>query len=451
MEKSRRNSLPIVKNFLCVALFGILWGGICEATTYSGRATIGGYYSREHFSIESDGQYNNDFETFSSRLYTRFSDIGDDNVDLVFDLRDKHDFFEKLDAERLALKGNNTLQLRQLSLYRGAPASAWRGTLGRFPITDAGAVDLQGADAGLRWAEGFSSSVFGGWDTKLPDQTWVQFNPHAYAFGTYTVFQPPSNSWKRTFHAATAFVGKEVSKHLDRLYLYDFFLWEWNSPSRIMGMMYLDFRPRTYVQTGFLSYTQQISKSWQSFLQGSAIDAIEYSRRAGILQTLPSSPYKEATASLREEMNDNLALDYAGIYGYRTVDGRRLEEYSLGAHFNRIASKLVSGSVKLGGRKNFTSRDYFTKLSLGYYPKDFELNLDESFALQKENGTTYYPLISELSLAYFFSREVYGTVSYENAFSKIAKINSFFLYVGYRFGSKDVAPLRDGAPPRGRL
>ena len=436
---------------LAFSLFTLCHSSPLYAVSYSGRATVGSYISNEHFKLESDGTFNNDFSTISSRLFTRFTEITENRLEGTVDIRDKHDFFEKYDSEKLALTGNNTLQAREVSLKYNDPRSRWLATVGRFSISDAGAVNVDGAEAGVRWTESWRSSVFGGQDPKLPNQTYFQQNPHAYAFGTYTVFQPTSSSWRSNTLNSTALVAKNVQSHLDRFYFYDFFLYEWESPSRIMGMLYLDLVPRTYVQTGLLAYSQKLNKDWSSTLQGTAIDTIEYSRRKGVLETLAPSPYREGTLSVRQILNNTTSFNYYTLFGVRKADHRKVQIYSFGPDYTQIFHKEVSGGLKLGFKKNFTSRDFFTKINIGYYPKNWELVLDEYLAIQKEAAQTYYPIISEVSLAHFFSREFYGTLSYQNATSAIAKVNTFFIYLGYRFGSKDVPPLRDGAPPRGRL
>ena len=420
------------------------------AATYTGRATVGGFISREHFSLESDGTYNNDFATFSSRLYTRYSDLEDSHFEATLDLRDKHDFFEKYDAERLALTGKNTPQLRQLSLKYANQNSPFIATAGRFPITDAGAVNIDGLDAGFKWNSDWKSLVFAGHDPKLPNQTYFQQNPGAYAYGAYTVYQPVISSWRKSVLNSTAFVIKKVDQHIDRKYFYDFFLYEWDSPNRIIGMLYLDFVPKTIMQTGMISYDQKIQDNWMTNLQFLGIDTIEYSRRRGILETLAPSPYKELSFSLRQNLNASASLQFFSMYGKRYADQKTIQELSFGPELSQMWHKEISGSFKFGYRKNFTSNDYFSKINLGYYPKNWEFVLDESLAIQKST-TTEHPIITEFSVSHFISRALYATASAQNAVSEIANIYSFSLFIGYRFGSKDVPPLRDGAPPRGRI
>jgi len=447
----RRRFLPAGKIFCGALLFSVAYSRLACAVSYTGRATAGGYLANEKLKSERDGLQSNDFATASSKLFTRFTDFTSERLELTFDVRDKHDFFDKLDAERLALKGRNTIQARQLSLKRGNPENSWLFTLGRFPIIDAGTVALDGIDMGFRWDENWRTSFFGGLDPKLADQTYYQLNRGAYAFGTYTVFHPKATSWNSSAWGSSALVAKQVNGHLDRLYFYNFFLYEWASPSRLMGMLYLDFKPRTYVQTGLVSYTQKLSNVWQSTIQGTAIDVIEYTRRRGVLETIAPSPYKELSMSMRQRLSSTAFLDYTTSYGLRALDSKNAQEFSVGPTLTQFPDKDFSLNFKTGYRKNFTSKDYFAKLGLGYFPEKWDFSLDQYFAIQKDNGQYYHLLISDFSIAHFFSREFYSTFSIQRATSEAGKVNSYFLFLGYRFGSSNEPPLKSSASPRNKL
>ncbi|HEY8277999.1 MAG TPA: hypothetical protein VIH99_00155 [Bdellovibrionota bacterium] len=419
------------------------------AEKYVGRATVGGYFANETFQNNPDGPSSNDFATVSSRLYTRYWDVTDSKLECTFDLADKHDFYDKLAAERLALRGRNSVQVKQLAVKRANPEDTWLFTGGRFPVPEAGTVNVDGVDVSRRWNPVLRSSLFGGLDPKLAEQTYFEFNKNAFAYGTYTTYQPESGSRSENIQGSAAFVGKQVGGHLDRLYLYNFFLYEWNSPNRILGMLYLDFVPRTYVQTGLLSYTTKFHYAWQATLQGLAIDVLEYSRRRGILETLPSSAYKEASLALRQEVDESWGMDYLLLHGERETDKRKFDEFSAGPGFRPFFDENVAANFKAGYRQNFTSNDYFLKFDIGYYPSDWELSLAQSIASQNDGQVTH-PLITELNVAHFFSRELYGNFALQYAKSENAKVNSFFLFVGYRFGTSSPLALRKGAPPRGR-
>jgi hypothetical protein len=421
------------------------------AVNYFARFMFGSYLANEQFTTAPDGQFNNSFATFSSRMYFRASQLTPENLEVIADVRDKHDFFDKLDAQRLQLTAANTLQLRQLAIRENNETGSLYAQLGRFPVQEAGDVNCDGVEAGYRWTPSWRSSIFGGLNPKRPDQTYLQYNPDSSTFGTYTLFQPKNQSWNSSVYLSNALVGDEVSGHLDRFYYFNNFIYSWNSPNQIVGLVYLDFVPRIYIQTALLTWHQQEGEKLASNVSFTGIDVIEYSRRQGVLSTLPPSPYREGALNLRETLSKSLLMDYNASYGVRDADGLHKTEYSAGPIFPQFINNHFSAKAFLGYRWNFTAREEFLKLGISYFSKEWELSYDQELGYRYEtgDGLTYHPDIGEVSLGKNLSRSVYATVSVERATMETVSIWSGFFKFGLRVGSRDVAPLRDGAPPPG--
>jgi len=436
------------------------------ALDYQARFTAGGYLSQEDFAATSDlspGDTTNDFATFSTRAYFRASNVSKYRLQLTADLRDKHDLFDKLDAERLALIGNNTFQLRQLSASNGTEESSsdtFFYTFGRFSVFDAGAINNDGLEAGWRWDPMIKSTLFFGLNPKRPDQTSLGFNRDSQQVGITTTVQPKSGSWSHYSFANAALVAQVVQNHVDRAFLFSHMVYQWDSPSQVLGEVYLDFVPRVTIQSGFVSYFQELHPRLQTDVRIAAMDAIQYSRRRGILETLAPSPYREIAFSARGRLSDQMWLDAAFLTGTRVDDGSgtqnmdqlKRSEWRLGPNFSQLLDPHFSGSFNLGRRHNFTADEWFLDASIGYYSKAIEVGLRHERILRTEESTNvFHPSQTEVSLAYFFSKQLYGTGSLIWAGSESVRILSSFFKVGYRFGSGSVPPLRDGAPPRGGI
>ena len=440
-----------------VAVTGCLTSIFCFgqrafAVTYSGRILTGAYASTERFSELSDGTQRNDFATISSRFYLHASDISKELFEFTSDFRDKNDFFDKLDSERLTLTSNNTLQLRQLNVRRNNDHFSVFGGFGRMPIPEAGAVNTDGLELGYRFPLGLRTGLFGGFNPQRTDQSAMQWNHDSTVYGAYGVFQPQSDNWRRYFYSSSALVGQKNVGHLDRMYYYNNTVYQWQAPNQILGLLYLDFVPKTNIQSAFISYDQEWTKRFSTTFNVSAIDTIEYSRRKGVLERLESSPYRELNTRFRQKLNDISVLYYSLIYGKRSSDSLSKVEVSVGPRFAHFLSRHFQGGVAAGYRKNFTSRDYFSRADIGYFSKDWESTLSGEFGSQKETGgDTYYPLVLEASVARYISRALYATLSFQDASTSRVTIYSTFFKIGYRFGSKNVPPLRDGAPPMGSL
>lgn len=412
----------------------------------------GSYLSQERFADPTDGSDANDFSTISSRLYLKVYDLGTSHVEVTTDVRDKHDFFDKFDAERLQLVSGNTLQVFQLNARFVNPRKAYFGTLGRFLVMEAGGVPVDGVEAGYRWSMALRSGFFGGLNPKRSDQTYFTYNPDSQIAGFYLTYQPKDLGWSRNTYISQALIAEPVQGHLDRFYLYQNFVYQWAASNQWVGALYLDFVPRVNVQNGFLNLTRELGKGaiWTGGIL--AIDSIEFSRRKGVLTRLSPSTYREFNSTLQLKMNSNWSLNSNLNYGARGADGLAYADFSAGPGTQVLFDPHVSGQASLGGRHNFNTNEVYFKIDLGYFSKVWEVGLNLQKALSVQNyGVTYHPFIGELSLARYFSKEFYSTVSIEEAVNERVTIWSGFFKFGYRFGSEDVAPLRDGAPPRRRL
>lgn len=416
-----------------------------------GRFTTGTYVSKETFTEASDGSTSNDFSTISSRLYLRASEITKQHLEFITDVRDKHDFFDKLDKQNLELKDKNTIQLRQASLRNMNEFGTLYNEFGRFPISEAGAVHVDGLEIGNRFSRTFRSSLFAGLNPKRTEQSTVTFNKDSYVGGAYSLFQLNPNSWKQSFYLSNAAVAQKTGSHLDRVYFFNNLVYSWDSPSQLVAMVYLDFVPRTYIQNGLLSYRQKLSDTFLSTITVSQVDVIEYSYRRGLLERLNPSPYQEASLNLKQNFSKLTSMHYNALYGQRNVDGLKKQEYSLGPAFDQFLNRKTIFQSLLGIRKNFNSNDQFIKARFGYYSNSWEFAIDEEYSYRKETqlNKTYNQIITELSLAHYLSKALYATLSFQDARNERVKIISGFFKLGYRFGTQDVAPLRDGAPATG--
>ena len=423
-----------------------------HAAQVFGRIMTGSYVSQERFAAPIDGTNANDFATVSSRFYLKAFELTDSDLEVTTDVRDKHDFFDKFDSERLQLVSGNTLQVYQLNARLVNPRKAYYGAVGRMLIMDSSAVGVDGAEVGYRWNMASRSGVFAGLNPKRNDQNYFTFNPDSKIAGIYYTYQPRDSGWNRNIFLSQSLIAEQVQSHVDRLYFYQTLNYQWQAPSQVVGFMFLDFVPRVKVQNAFLSWNQEVNKRLTTTLSGSAIDSIENSRRQGVLTRLSPSTYREVSTNLNFKITQKTQWISSMAYGERGADSLNFGEFSTGLANNQFLDPKVSGQISVGGRHNFNTNDVFVRTDIGYFSKAWELGLALQKALSVQSyGVVYHPFIGELSAAHYFSRDVYGTVSIEEAMNERVTIWSGFLKVGYRFGSKDVPPLRDGMPPRRRL
>jgi hypothetical protein len=247
-------------------------------------------------------------------------------------------------------------------------------------------------------------------------------------------------------------VTQSHGSEVDRTYLFHNAIYQWNSRSRLISLLYLDTVPRFYMQNGNILWQQGWTPRWSSQLSFLGVDVITYSRRQGVRERLAPSPYKEVAARANYATTPLSKWEFGFSDGRRDVDRLSRAEFYIGAERNQFWSRHWDIFGKLGGRKNFTSDDIFSNLYLGYYTRKWELGLDAEYGVEKyRDGVTKHPLTVEVDISNYLSRALFLTGSVQQAQDESVRILSGFLRLGYRFGGGDPPPLRDGSPPRGQL
>lgn len=442
-----------MKSFISAIIF-IFFGIVPRASALKiyGTFNFGGLASTERFSSSATTTASNDVQLLSARSYFKLTDWGEGKWELVSDLRDKHDFFDKLNSERLGLVSRNEFQIRQLSIRKPNPDQFWAGQVGRFPVLEAGSVWVDGVQVENHWTSQTKSSLFSGLNPKKDYLSYLEFDPKAQIYGLNITHQNLAGGWGKNLYLSSALAVQNYDGHVDRQFWFNNFVFQWHPESRLIFLMYLDFVPRTYVQNGNIIWQQGWSQYFSTDLTGFAIDAIEYSRRKGVLEKIDPSPYREVSVQLnyRRQGASRSYLKYSN--GRRDVDGLSKQEVSIGVLESQIFSMRWDAFFILGRRNNFQSDDNFVRSGLGYFSRKWESNLDLEYGIQvNKDGTSTRPFVAELSLAHYFSRQAYLVASYLRGADERVVINSWFVKFGYRFGSQEVPPVRDGAPPRGSI
>ncbi len=424
----------------------------CFGFEYQGRALLGGYVATERFSESVDGSQSNDAMAISSRFSLRASQMTAYHLEGLVDVRDKHDFFDKLDRERLELKSKNKLQLRQLAVGMPPKNKSAYGTFGRFSIPEAGAVYCDGLMLGWGLNSSMRTAVLAGFNPKRSDQSYLEWSKDAQSYGALFYFQPTPGQWDELIHSSTALVAQRRDSKIERFYWFENMIYQ---PSRLLSvrtLSYLDFTPSLRVQNLSLSGTSQHFEPWTLGGSYQVIDAIEYRHRQGIRERLESSPYQQLALQADYKLSSTNQWGGTMIHGRRSQDQLWKHEYSLTGHWRGLASKHLNLWTTFGYRDQFISHDLFTALRLGYFAKKFEVEVKESIAYEMYKARdNLIPVISELSSAYYFSRTFFGAASAEHAFDSSVSIFSVQLSVGYRFGTRELPALRNSAPGVGTL
>jgi hypothetical protein len=438
--------------FACV-LVGVLFASRpVSAARVTERFSFGAYAASETYKSSNVESVNNDYEFLTGRAYIRAEDWGEGRWEFVSDIRDKNDFFGKLDGSKLQLVQSNDFQVRQFSLRKPNLDSRWAGQVGRFFVPEAGGVYVDGGQIEAHWSRSLKSSIFGGLSPQQLSSPYLQFNPDAQVFGANVTFEDHSLSWDRNFYLSHGAVMQNYSGHNDRTYLFHSSIYQWAVGRRIISLAFLDFVPNVVVQTGSFVWQHAINSSWNNDFNLLAVDVIGYRRIQGILETLSPSPYREASEQLSFSPDVVGKYYVKATYGQRQIDGLTKSEIDLGWSRSKIFSNKWDAYAMAGTRANFTSQDLLARIGIGYFSRSWESNLELSYGTQNfTDGTVLHPIFTEFSLSNFLSQTVYSTFSIERADDEVVTVLAAFLKIGLRMGNQEVTPIRDGAPPRGAL
>lgn len=444
--------LNITKSSLL--LFSILFTTSSQASYY-GRFISGGFFSKEVFRSSQLDRYN-DVAILSERLFVNFDKILDSNQEITLDLRDKNNFFDKLSSERLRLTARNKLQLNQFNVHNSGSSEGGTYSFGRFPISEAGAIFVDGLDLGFRKnLYGYSTkfSLFYGLNPELIDESEIKLNKDSRVYGGYFILENKGADWGSYLFSTTSLVRQVYKSDVDRFFFFNNTNSQSSNGDNFSSILYLDLAPKIYIQNLWTTYVFNLSNKFKLRTSISTIDSLHYSRVQDIRETLPTSRYHQTSFSLRSPSNYG-AVTYESklTLGFREVDKKSIAEFKFGTFFPKVINDEISGTLNAGLKKNFVSNDLLMGGGFLHSNKIREIALNQDVQFEKRIGLPLnYVLITEGSYTKFFERNLFGIVSVQNTWDKNVSILSVFLKLSYRFGEGGQAPIREGSPPMGQL
>lgn len=428
--------------FLCTPLLA----------NYYGRISTGGFIAQERYEKNITGSKSNDAALVSSRFYLRVSDDYRSKYDVITDIRDKHDFFDKADKERLQLTSSNTLQVRQLSLESKYRLFKLYSTVGRFPVPEAGSAHTDGVELGNYFGKNSKFAIYGGLNPQSTDRSYLETDRDAKVYGLYYQYQRPPLLKSSYLYFTNAFTVKQVKSETDRAYWYQNFMYQWNKGNRVTSLFYLDFTPRVYLQNLYLSYYRRWSRPLSSNIKVNSYDVITYQRQSGIRERLEPSAYRSGSVDLRYVTSKNTTLKTFASYGKRMKDSYDKYELEVGSSHSRFLDKHLYSTIMFGYRKNFDAKDLHLRFEVGHSGLKWGLFLsNETLYETEDSGTTHVPIVTEFGGNWIFSKTLLASLSFTHARDSHVNIISSFFKLNYRFGSLGDVPTRDAAPFSRRL
>jgi len=150
----------------------------------------------------------------------------------------------------------------------------------------------------------------------------------------------------------------------------------------------------------------------------------------------------------------------AALYGHRGFDGLNKTEVALSMADQRSFGQNWDTTATVGYRKNFISNDEFARLGIGYFSRRWESYLNVEYGVRDYTDTalnyfgsptTHHQLVTEVGVSHFWNKELYVTLSFDREANEEVQVLSTFFKLGYRYGNREIPPLRDGSPVKGTL
>ncbi|MBM4251127.1 MAG: hypothetical protein FJ146_04095 [Deltaproteobacteria bacterium] len=440
---------------LIIAAFSMnLWAADALAYDYHGYLLGGGYIAREQFTAETAGLTNNDRAVVSSRLTLDVTKISSQQYQLFIDIRDQHDFFDKVDAERLELRGRNSLRLRQLNLSDPGHSHKYFWTIGRFLPGANNVVFNDGIESGLRLNPNHRVGVFAGYKPRITDEPVADIGSDLYQIGGYHIYELEGESWDEGKYIANFLIsGPEFANDqgtVTNTWINQSLL-HFGPRHRAGSYLNVSGQDSPQLEEGRLEWDERFNTKLSARISASHLDLRAYRHQRDILEPLPASPYSQAKGLIQYRMNDQARLEGTLILGRRTIDYLDKQELTLGGTLTRFATEHAQISGYIGTRRGFISRDLFMNSVFNYFATRWMSDVSLRLTRQNRyNGIVLNQLIISSNLGFYLSKRILVSAGGELAADENNRIASGLLTIGYRFGTREFTPLRDVAPPNAR-
>ena len=92
------------------------------------------------------------------------------------------------------------------------------------------------------------TGIFAGLNPKQID-TYLISDTKALQAGTFLTYQKKADGWDRNLYGTLGLVQQQYYGQTERQFIFHNSIFQWELDSRIMSLVYLDFVPKTYIQT----------------------------------------------------------------------------------------------------------------------------------------------------------------------------------------------------------
>ncbi len=425
-----------------------------NAFDYHGYLLGGGYVVREEFIAEESGVKNNDRALASTRFTLDLTKITSQQYQAFIDVRDSHDFFDKVDSERLELSGRNSLRIRQLYFRDPGHSHRYFWSIGRFLPGSNNVLFNDGAEIGIRLNSSHRIGTFAGYKPRVNDEPVADIGTDLYQAGAFHIYESEGQSWDDGKYIANFLISGPQYPNNSAIITNTWInqsLLHFGPSHRASSYLNVTGQSSPQLEDGRLEWDERFNSKLSARLGVSHLDLRAYRHQQDILEPLVASPYSQGRGLVQYRIDERFRLESTLILGQRSIDNLQKQELTVGGTITRFAAQHAQASAFVGIRKGFISRDFFIATSGNYFADTWMGDLSVRYTRQgRYSGIELNQIVVNSNLGIYLSKQILATAGGEFAADENNRIASGLITIGYRFGTRELTPLRDVAPPNAR-
>ena len=418
-------------------------GQTALATQVKGQAQLGVDNVEVKYKQDQAGEGTNNRRIAVGRITTEFSQFGIRRDRILFDARDKYDFFGADDPGEALLKEKNTFNVRTAAYQRPYETSPLFFTLGRFPLTEADILANDGAEAGYRLNNALRVGAFGGfapadiYDPMERDDAQRPQETKAGQGGVYTGLNLRNNATGYYLDSVASLATVPDEQGGNEVFLHNSNTIHFNARHFLFSYLRADMPPFSSLRRAIVNYNYW-DKAVRASLTLTQNDPTHIPLFLEARNTLNPSVTRGARGFLQYQLTQLFALNSQVSYAQRTLDGLTRTEYQLGAILKNKVPANTQLAIYGGERKNFNSVDRFARINGTLSTGHWSLNAAQYLASEQYNDGTHRTVtMTDADIGREIGRSLRMAVGARYLNDDTMTITSVLAHIAYIFGRGD--------------
>jgi hypothetical protein len=365
--------------------------------------------------------------------------------EFLMTVKDRYNAFGKIKPATQDFDADNAVELNEFVYQRPWDDHEIHFSLGRFSLPDADIHRHDGVEIGYRWNRSHRWSVFGGAaprnSLRVSTQRTFESNGPGEQFGVLWTYDDPDADDVSMSHALVRSPADAFNPQT-HTYIHHQSSYQPGPAHQFYNQVNWDLAPVSLIRRAYLSYQFQntdyhLTSSYQRLAADDyePLRDISYAWRPGKRDTL--------TLNLSHPLQKELFLEYQVQVSRLSREQRDQGMAGIGSRYQGLAQGQVSLGGWLARRDDEVSKEQLLRLYLDQFQTQYNIHLEHEYSRRRYFDTeeTITQNRSSLELGFSFSELLRGSMAYSMTASSRVNIATFYLMLGYSFGSTFPAPM----------